>query len=167
MPGERVGERSTGHVLGDAVEQPGERDLLWGGRPISGKDLVRPPAEQQGVHVVCLLEQDAAGLLASQWRLPPAVPEAVVAVLVGPSRRLSYPVQGHELGHDELAHGVSSPWWRCQICCRSGGGQHSVNLWFPTSSNAGSTGETARDSPATLLWRLVSSPGGTVAAPRG
>ena len=41
-----------------------------------------------------------------QWRLPSAVREAAVAVLVGPSRRLGHPVQRHELGHDELAHGV-------------------------------------------------------------
>jgi hypothetical protein len=47
--------------------------------------------------------------LVQQWRLPSAVPEAAVAVLVGPSRRLSYPVQGHELGHDELAHGAFPP----------------------------------------------------------
>jgi hypothetical protein len=28
LPGERAGERAAGNVLGDAVEQAGERDLL-------------------------------------------------------------------------------------------------------------------------------------------
>ena len=47
-----------------------------------------------------------AGLVVQQRRLPPAVREAAVAILVGPSGGLRHPVQRHELGHDELAHGV-------------------------------------------------------------
>ena len=106
LPGERVGQGAAGDVLGDTVEQAGERDLLWSARPVVGEDLVGPSAEEQGVHAPRLLEQDAAGLLVQQWCLPPAVREAAVAVLVGPSRRLCHPVERHELGHDELAHGV-------------------------------------------------------------
>ena len=106
LPGQRAGERAAGDVLGDAVEQAGERDLLRSVRPVVGEDLVGPSAEEQGVHAPRLLEQDLAGLLVQQWRLPSAVREAAVAVLVGPSGRLCHPVERHELGHDELAHGV-------------------------------------------------------------
>ena len=53
------------------------------------------------------------GLLVEQRRLPPAVREAAVAVLVGPARCLCHPVQRHELGHDQLAHGVLLAWCRC------------------------------------------------------
>ena len=106
LPGERAGERAAGDVLGDAVEQAGERDLLRSVRPVVGEDLVGPSPEEQGVHAPRLLEHDLAGLLVRQWRLPSAVREAAVAVLVGPSRRLCHSVERHELGHDELAHGV-------------------------------------------------------------
>ena len=106
LPVQRAGERAAGDVLGDAVEQAGERDLLGSCRPVVGEDLVGLPAEEQGVHALRLLEHDVAGLLVAQRRLPSAVREAAVAVLVGPSRRLRHPVERHELGHDELAHGV-------------------------------------------------------------
>ena len=106
LPGQRAGERAAGDVLGDAVEQAGERDLLRSCRPVVGEDFVGPSAEEQGVHAPRLLEEDPAGLLVEQRRLPSAVREAAVAVLVGPPRRLCHPVQRYELGHDELAHGV-------------------------------------------------------------
>ena len=106
LPGERAGERAAGHVLGDAVEQAGERDLLRSVRPVVGEDLVRPSPEEQGVHAARLFEHDLARLLVRHWRLPPAVREAAVAVLVGPSGRLCHSVERHELGHDEFAHGV-------------------------------------------------------------
>jgi hypothetical protein len=106
LPGQRAGERAAGDVLGDAVEQAGERDLLWSCRPVVGEDFVRPSAEEQGVHAPRLLEDDPGGLLVDQWRLPSAVCEATVAVLVGPSRRLCHPVQRYELGHDQLANHV-------------------------------------------------------------
>src|ERR1019366_7600565 len=101
------------NVLGDVVEQAGERDLLRSAWPVVGKDLVGPSPEEQGIHAPRLLEYDPARLLVRQRRLPPAVREAAVAVLVGPSRRLCHPVERHELGHDELAHGVLLAWWRC------------------------------------------------------
>jgi hypothetical protein len=106
-PVQRIGQRAAGHELGDSVEQAGERDLRWSGRPVVGEDLVGPPAEEKGVHVLHVFE-DVVGLLAHQWRLPSAVREAAVAVIVRPSGRLCHPVQRYLLGHDELAHGLSS-----------------------------------------------------------
>src|SRR5271157_4201003 len=83
-PGERASECAAGNVLGDAVEQAGERDLLRGARPVVGEDLVGPSPEEQGVHALRLLEYQPARLLVRHWCLPPAVREAPVAVLVGP-----------------------------------------------------------------------------------
>ena len=105
-PGERAGQGPAGDVLRDPVEQTGERDLLRGRRPVAGEDLIGLPSEEQRVHALRLLEQGVAGLLVEQRRLPPAVREAAVAILVGPSRRLRHAVQRQELGDDELAHGV-------------------------------------------------------------
>jgi len=115
LPGERASDRAAGNVLGDAVEQAGERDLLRSARPVVGKDLVGPSPEEQGVHAPSLLEYDPARLLVRQWRLPPAVREAAVAVLVGPSRRLCHSVERHELGHDEFAHWCAP----CLVAMRS------------------------------------------------
>ena len=106
LPGERVGERAAGDVLGDAVEQAGERDLLGSCRPVVGEDLVGPSAEEQRVHAPRLLEDDLAGLLVSSGACHPPCAKPPSTVLVGRSRRLCHPVQRHELGHDELAHVV-------------------------------------------------------------
>jgi hypothetical protein len=105
-PGQRVSERAAGDVLGDAVEQAGERDLVWSCRPVVGEDLVGPSAEEQGVHAPRLLEEHPAGLLVQQRRLPSAVGEAAVTVLVRRSGSLGHSVQRYELRHDELAHGA-------------------------------------------------------------
>src|SRR4051812_9716799 len=78
VPGERAGERAAGDVLGDAVEQAGERDVLRRRWPVVGEDFVGPSAEEQGVHAPRLLEEDLAGLLVEQWRLPSAMREAAV-----------------------------------------------------------------------------------------
>ena len=109
LPGERASECAAADVLRDAVEQAGERDLLRSLRPVVGEDLVSPSSEEQRVHALGLLEHDPARTLVSQWRLPPAVREATVAVLVDPARRLCHPIERHELGHDESAHVCSLP----------------------------------------------------------
>jgi hypothetical protein len=46
LPGERASECAAGNVLGDAVEQAGERDLLRSAWPVVGKDLVGPSPEE-------------------------------------------------------------------------------------------------------------------------
>jgi predicted AlkP superfamily phosphohydrolase/phosphomutase len=106
LPGERAGQGAAGDVLGDAVEQAGEWDLLGGIGPVAGEDLIGLPAEEKYVHAPRLLEYGHAGLLVEQRRLPSAVREAAVTILVGASRCLRHPVQRHELGHRECAHGV-------------------------------------------------------------
>src|SRR5436853_7568248 len=50
LPCERAGQRTTRDVLGDAIEQAGERDLVGSCWPVAGEDLVGLPAEEQGVH---------------------------------------------------------------------------------------------------------------------
>ena len=52
------------------------------------------------------VEHGPSGLRARQRRLPPAVGERAVTILVGRARRLRHSVQRHHLGHDELAHAV-------------------------------------------------------------
>jgi hypothetical protein len=47
-----------------------------------------------------------ARVLVRQRCHPTAVLEAAVAVLVGGSPRLTHSVERHELGHDEVAHGL-------------------------------------------------------------
>jgi hypothetical protein len=106
LPGKWLGERAAGDVLGDTVQQSGERDLLRGVRPVVGEDLVGPPAEEQCVHARRLFEDDTARLRVRHRRLPPAVGESAVGVLVDRTGRLGHPVERHELRHDEDAHGV-------------------------------------------------------------
>src|SRR3979411_2292531 len=86
LPGQGGGERAAGDVLGDVVEQAGERHLLWSSRPVVGEDFVGPWAWAQCVHPPRLLEDIPAGLLVDQWRLPSAVREAAVLVLLGRPR---------------------------------------------------------------------------------
>src|SRR4051794_34329474 len=82
-PGQRARERTAYDVLGNGIEQAGERHLLRSCGPVVGEDLVGRAAEEQRVHASRLLEDDLAGLLVEQRRLPSAVREAAVAVLVG------------------------------------------------------------------------------------
>src|SRR4029450_10060076 len=62
--------------------------------------------EEQGVHALGSLEHGVTGLLIHQRRLPPAVGESAVAILVAPAGRLCHPIQRDELGDYELAHGL-------------------------------------------------------------
>ena len=84
LPGQRLGERSARYVLGNSVQESGERHLLGSGRPEAGEHVVGPATEQQGVHRLGSLEHDSARLAVPERRVPSAVAEATVAIRAYP-----------------------------------------------------------------------------------
>ncbi len=83
-----------GHVLRDAVEQLGDLAVLLV-RPVRGEDVVRPPAEQQGVRALVRGDDLRPGDLVQQRRLP-APEREPRRVLVRPARCLRDEVEGRE-----------------------------------------------------------------------
>src|SRR5690554_3319986 len=166
-PLERLAKSPARHVLRNPVEQSGERDLVRRERPIGGEDLVGLASEQEGVHGRRFLEDDiATGLRGLERRLPPSVGKPSFPILVGGARGLSHAVEGHELGHDQLAHCVS-----CIACfpvmTPNGAGDHRalslapslcgiIGRW-PTMLEPGSTVTSKRGARTTpVWWRLCS-----------
>src|SRR4051794_24706778 len=120
-PGPReVGPAAGGHVLRDAVEERGDlvvlAALLVG--PVGGEDVIRPPAEQEGVRALVRGEDRRPGDLVHQGRLPAAEGEAPIRVLVGAAGRLPDEVEGCEQLDVDEAHALLPMSWLFQ----SGGG---------------------------------------------
>ena len=98
-----------GHELWGAVELV--RDLLvaGGGGPVGGENLVRLATQQQGVHSPDVLGDEVTRLLVEVRRLPAAVLEAALDVLLRSARRLHDAIQGHKFADKEFAHVVTAP----------------------------------------------------------
>src|SRR5215467_5603350 len=118
-PGPReLGPAAGGHVLRDAVEQRGDlvvRAALLVG-PVSGEDVIGPPAEQEGVGALVRGTDLRPGDLVQQGRLPAAEREPR-RVLVGAAGRLPDEVEGCEQLDVDEAHALLPMSW----LSRSGG----------------------------------------------
>src|SRR6185312_11762346 len=118
-PGPReVGPAARGDVLRDAVEERGELVVLATllVRPVAGEDIVRPPAEQEGVRALVRGTDLRPGDLVQQGRLPTAEREPL-RVLVGGAGRLPDEVEGCEQFDVDEAHALLPTIW----LSRSGG----------------------------------------------
>src|SRR5262249_53233650 len=118
-PGPReAGPAAGGHVLRDAVEERGDlvvlAALLVG--PVGGEDVIRPPAEQEGVRALVRGTDLRPGDLVQQGRLPAAEREPC-RVLVGAAGRLPDEVGGCEHLDVDEAHVLLPVSW----LSRSGG----------------------------------------------
>ena len=108
VPAQSSVERMTGRdVLRDLVELPGDVGVRAGVvRPVRREDVVRLPAEHERVHHGDALADGSAVDLAGQRRLPPAVGEAGLAVLIRAAGRLRDSVEGGEqVDVDATGHG--------------------------------------------------------------
>jgi hypothetical protein len=114
-PGPReVGPAAGGDVLRDAVEERGDVVVLAAlvVRPVGGEDVVRPPAEQEGIGSLVRSHDLRPGDLVEQRGLPAAEREAAVRVLVGAAGRLPDEVEGGEQLDVDEAHAVlPASWW--------------------------------------------------------
>src|SRR3954464_12798340 len=118
-PGPReVGPAAGGHVLRDAVEERGDLVVLAAllVRPVGGEDVIRPPAEQEGVRALVRGTDLRPGDLVQQGCLPAAEREPL-RVLVGAAGRLPDEVEGCEQLDVDEAHVVLPVRW----LSRSGG----------------------------------------------
>ena len=107
-PGPReVGPAAGGHVLRDAVEERGDLVVLAAllVRPVGGEDVIRPPAEQEGVRALVRGTDLRPGDLVQQGRLPAAEREPH-RVLVGAAGRLPDEVEGCEQLDVDEAHAL-------------------------------------------------------------
>src|SRR5262249_37258821 len=117
-PGPReVGPAAGGHVLRDAVEERGDLVALPVlVRPVGGEDVIRPPAEQEGVGALVRGTDLRPGDLVQQGHLPAAEREPR-RVLVGAAGRLPDEVEGCEQPDMDEAHALLPNSW----LSRSGG----------------------------------------------
>src|SRR5206468_4965431 len=92
----RVAERGRCHVLGPPVQGPcdGVVVRIWHYSPVAGKDLVGPPAEQEGVGALEDPVEERRGLVDEQRRRPSAALESAPAVLVRPAEALHHSIDG-------------------------------------------------------------------------
>src|SRR5215471_1612879 len=112
-PGPReVGPAAGGHVLRDAVEQRGDLVVLAAllVRPVGGEDVIRPPAEQEGVRALVRGTDLRPGDLVQQGRLPAAEREPH-RVFVGAAGRLTDEVEGCEQLDVDEAHALLPMSW--------------------------------------------------------
>ena len=98
----RVLQRAGDHVLPHRVHLVGE-GISAPLRPGPGEALVLHPSEQQRVGRLQLRGLEHAEVVAPVGHGPRSVRVAVLA-----AGRLHHAIQGHELAHDQLAHGSSS-----------------------------------------------------------
>src|SRR5699024_5271269 len=97
-------------VLRDPIEQPPDAALLPRHvvRPVGGEDVVGPPAQQQGVHVLHPGLHLAAHHGVGERRLPTPEPEAAAGVLLRPAGTLGDAVEGGEqVDADSSGHAAS------------------------------------------------------------
>src|SRR5437763_204556 len=107
-PGRRqVGPAAGGHVLPDAVEERGDLVVLAAllVRPVGGEDVIRAPAEQEGVRALVRGTDLRPGDLVNQGRLPAAEREPL-RVLLGATGRLPDEVEGGEHFDVDEAHAL-------------------------------------------------------------
>src|SRR5208283_5997471 len=107
-----------GHVLRDAVKERGDLVVLAAllVRPVGGEDVIRPPAEQEGIRALVRGTDLRPGDLVQQGRLPAAEREPH-RVLAGAAGRLPDEVEGCEQLNVDEAHAVLPMSW----LSRSGG----------------------------------------------
>ena len=86
----RCGDRRRCHVLGLGVQCRPDRAVarIVPRSPGAGKDLIGPPAEQEGVGALVDLTETSRGLAVEQRRGPAAALESAPAVLIGPAKSL-------------------------------------------------------------------------------
>src|SRR5829696_3473779 len=79
--------------------------------PVAGKDLVGPPAEQEGVGALVDLGEERLGLVVEERQGPSAALESAPAVLVRAAEALHHAVDGDVRGGRQLHGRGSLPRW--------------------------------------------------------
>src|SRR5215218_2259976 len=107
-----LGERGRRDVLGARVQRRRDRVVSLicapgAGSPGAGEDLVRHPAEQEGVGALEHRAEERLGLAAEERQRPSATLEPAPAVLVGPAEALHHAVDGEVRDGSQLHDGWS------------------------------------------------------------
>jgi hypothetical protein len=91
----RVGERGRCHVLGPRVQRRCDGVArICHHSPVAGKDLLGPPAEQEGLGALVDLVEERRGLVVEERRSPSAALESAPAVLIRRAEPLHHSVDG-------------------------------------------------------------------------
>ena len=112
----RVGERGRCDVLGPRVQRPADRVVALvrppgAGSPGAGKDLVGPPAEQEGVGALVDVAEESLGLVVEQRQSPSTALESAAAVLIRAAESLHHSVHGDVGDGGQLHDRWSSRWF--------------------------------------------------------
>lgn len=94
----RLLERGRHHVFGDLVHPPHQLLVPGGGWPERGPDLIRLPAEQEGLGAEHEILVEPAVLVVLNAQRPCVLPVAVLVV----ARPFDYTVHCHECSDDQL-----------------------------------------------------------------